>query len=103
VYQLRDADPKIVLVHPSLVDIAVAAAEQVGISVDRMFQFSSSETDTDKGIRDWKYLLASSEESRNYVWPDMSGEQSKTTTAAINYSSGTTGESLDNGHFGCGH
>lgn len=94
VHQLRDAEPKIILVHPSLVDTAVAAAEQVGIPVDRIFQFSSQEADTHKGVRDWKFLLASSEECSSYVWPDMSGEKSKTTVAAINYSSGTTGERM---------
>lgn len=73
-------------------DTAVAASKEAGLSLDRVFQFSSQKVDTNRGIQDWSFLLESSEESSNYAWPEMSGEMSKKTIAVINYSSGTTGE-----------
>jgi 4-coumarate--CoA ligase len=90
-FQMQDAQAKLVLVHPSLLDTAVVAAQQTGLSKDRLFQFSCSENPTRLGVRDWKFLLGSAEEGDQYVWPNLDGQRSKETIAAINYSSGTTG------------
>jgi acyl-CoA synthetase (AMP-forming)/AMP-acid ligase II len=90
-FQMRDAEARLVLVHPSLLETAVAAARKTNFPTDRIFQFSESENQTRFGIRDWKFLLGSIEEASEYEWPNLDGQKSKETIATINYSSGTTG------------
>ena len=88
---MKNTEAKAVLVHPSLLDIALLAAKQAGISTDQLFQFSQTENPTRNGVRDWRAMLASPAQSQNYAWPELHGEEAKKTIATINYSSGTTG------------
>lgn len=88
---MRNTEAKAVLVHPSLLDTALSAARQAGIPTDRLYQFSDAENPTRNGVRDWRALLASSEESQNHQWPELMGDETANTIATINYSSGTTG------------
>ncbi|EEP78589.1 predicted protein [Uncinocarpus reesii 1704] len=98
VYQMNNTEAKVILVHPSLLETAVAAATEAGIPTERLFQFSETEVATRKGVRDWRALLASPEASRNYRWLELSETESANTVATINYSSGTTG--LPKGQYG---
>ncbi|TPX20445.1 hypothetical protein DIZ76_016333 [Coccidioides immitis] len=91
VYQMNNTEAKVILVHPSLLDTAVAAARQAGIPTDRIFQFSETEVPMRDGVRDWRELLANLEASRDYQWPELSENEAANTIATINYSSGTTG------------
>ncbi|OJD10979.1 hypothetical protein ACJ73_09643 [Blastomyces percursus] len=92
VYQMKNTEAKIILVHPSLVDSALAAAKQADISPDRLFQFSENVNSNKNGVRDWNNgLLATMQESHSYQWPELTGDEAAKTVATINYSSGTTG------------
>ena len=90
-HQIRNTEAKVVLVHPSLVDTALAAANKAGFPVSRLFQFSDTTCPTLKGVRDWEGMLGSDAEAEAYRWPELRGEESAQTVATINYSSGTTG------------
>ncbi|KMW67368.1 hypothetical protein BDDG_12078 [Blastomyces dermatitidis ATCC 18188] len=92
VYQMKNTEAKIILVHPSLVDNALAAAKQADISPDRLFQFSDTVNSNKNDVRDWNNgLLATTQESHSYQWPELTGGEGAKTIATINYSSGTTG------------
>ena len=90
VYQIKDTGAKVMLVYPSLLDTALAAAEQAGLPVNRLFQFSDSECQMKRGVKDWQHLLASDDEADAYRWPELRGEAAIQTPATINYSSGTS-------------
>ncbi|PGH33338.1 hypothetical protein GX50_03815 [[Emmonsia] crescens] len=92
VYQMKNTEAKAILVHPSLVNIAIAAAKEANISLDRLFQFSETANPTNNGVRDWSNgLLTTVQESHSYHWPELDGDEAANTVATINYSSGTTG------------
>lgn len=91
VHQLKNTEAKILLTHPSLAKTALAAANQVGLSRNQIFLFSDSEIASHEGIQDWRCLLGDPLEGTSYIWPKLSPEESHTTVATINYSSGTTG------------
>ncbi|KAL2375991.1 hypothetical protein RJ035_008160 [Blastomyces gilchristii] len=92
VYQMKNTEAKIILVHPSLVDNALAAAKQADISPDRLFQFSDTVNSNKNDVRDCNNgLLATTQESHSYQWPELTGGEGAKTIATINYSSGTTG------------
>lgn len=58
---------------------------------DGIYQFSNRPNAVLNGVPDWRELLASPEEADVYKWKIMTEEESATTIATINYSSGTTG------------
>ncbi|OAL38399.1 hypothetical protein AYO20_02458 [Fonsecaea nubica] len=90
--QLRMSDAAVMLVHPTLLDCGVKAAEAAGLSLSRVFQFSDADCEVSRhGVRDWKSMLASEEESREWRWDALRGEQSRRTVSCVNFSSGTTG------------
>ncbi|KIW32637.1 uncharacterized protein PV07_04167 [Cladophialophora immunda] len=90
--QLRMSDAALMLVHPSLLDCGVKAAEAAGLPLDRVFQFSDVDCNISKhGVRDWKSMLGSEEESRDWQWDPLRGERSRKTVSCVNFSSGTTG------------
>ncbi|KIV93841.1 hypothetical protein PV10_05026 [Exophiala mesophila] len=89
--QMKTVSAAVVLVHPSLLDTGVAAAKQANIPADRVFLFSDTPTETTKGIKDWRTLVASEDEARSWQWDPLEGEAALNTIATINFSSGTTG------------
>ena len=62
-----------------------------GLPEDRLYVFSDVEHKEMDGIRDWRSLLGSLEESEEYNWPRLSEKDSKRQIATVNFSSGTTG------------
>merc|ERR1712014_380527 len=44
-----------------------------------------------QGVRDWRGFISSEKEAQSWRWHRMSSRESKTRTAVLNYSSGTTG------------
>ena len=90
-YQLDNTGAKTIFVEPQFLDIVLQAAEKNGLSKDRIFLFSDRDCRTTKGIRDWRTIIGSENEARGHRWLRMSAQESKTTTAVLNYSSGTTG------------
>lgn len=90
-HQIKNTEAKVVLVHPSLVDTALAAAAKAAFPANRLFQFSDAPCRTQKDVEGWEAMLGSDAEADAYRWPELKGEESATTVATINYSSGTTG------------
>jgi hypothetical protein len=90
VHQIKNTEAQVILAHPTMVETAVAAAAQAGLPKSRIFQFSDAENAPKDGVKDWRHLIGTSFEGEYYSWPEFSPEESVTTTATINYSSGTT-------------
>ena len=91
VHQIKNTEAKIILVHPSLVENAVAAAKQASFPLSRLFQFNDAPCAPKSGVQDWSAFLGSDAEATAWTWPALEGSASINTVATINYSSGTTG------------
>ena len=91
VHQLKNTEAKCIIAHPSMVKNAIAAAKEVGLSRDMIFQFDDEPCSTVESTKDWSDMLASPSDADKYRWKEMTPEESVNTVATINYSSGTTG------------
>ncbi|KAK7179896.1 4-coumarate-CoA ligase 2 [Paraphaeosphaeria sporulosa] len=91
VYQIKNTECKVILVEPALLQTLLKAAGKTGFRTDRIFLFSDEEAASSKGLRDWRSFLPSASEAESWNWDQMDSDQSRTTVAALNYSSGTTG------------
>lgn len=91
VHQISNTQAQYILAHPSLAQNAVAAARKAGLPDGRIFLFSDVPNTSTAGCRDWTELLASASEADAYQFPHLSSQEAITTTATVNYSSGTTG------------
>ena len=91
IHQIKNTEAKIILVHPSLVDNAIAAVKQAKFPLSRLFQFSDALCTPKSGVQDWSTFLGSDSEASAWTWPALEGSASINTVATINYSSGTTG------------
>ncbi|KAL2430665.1 Acyl-CoA synthetase ACTT5 [Exophiala dermatitidis] len=89
-YQLQNAAAEVFLVHPKFLDVALQAAQNAGLSGDKIFLLDQ-DPHPHGGKPDFRTILASREEARHWQWKKLDQEQAKNTTAVINYSSGTTG------------
>ncbi|KAJ0130923.1 Uncharacterized protein HZ326_25983 [Fusarium oxysporum f. sp. albedinis] len=90
-YQMEAVEPALVLVHPDLLETALAAATKAKIPQDRLFQFSDIECSPSRGVQDWRTMCASAVGSEAWDWDPLTGDTATSTIAAINFSSGTTG------------
>ncbi|KAJ9653553.1 hypothetical protein H2198_007273 [Neophaeococcomyces mojaviensis] len=90
-YQMKILDAALVLIHPSLLEVGLAAAKQAGIPKEKLFVFSNEETQGANGIKDWRAILASESEAKSWQWDPLEGKEAETQVACINFSSGTTG------------
>ena len=92
VHQLKNTEARCIIAHPSMLNNAVAAAKEVGLSKDMIFQFDDEYCSAQNGIQDWsERLLATPSDADSYRWRKMSPEEAVNAVATINYSSGTTG------------
>ncbi|KAF2646696.1 4-coumarate-CoA ligase 2 [Massarina eburnea CBS 473.64] len=90
-YQMENTQCKVILVEPPLLPSLLLAASKTNFPRGRIFLFSDKETGPIDGIRDWRALLASTSTANAWKWDILDAERSRTTVAALNYSSGTTG------------
>ncbi|KAK5051345.1 hypothetical protein LTR84_002997 [Exophiala bonariae] len=90
-YQIATLQPKVLLVHPTLLSTAKAAAAKAAVPGLQLYIFSDQETGSLEGFRDWRVILSTLEQGERWHWRKLSPEESETTIAAINFSSGTTG------------
>lgn len=90
-HQLKNTGAKVILVHPTMVETAEAAAAICGFPKDHIFLFSDRPQGPRGGIKDWREMLGTVEEASRYQWKPMTPEESKKSVATVNYSSGTTG------------
>lgn len=72
-----------------MIPSVLEAAAKVGVSQDRIFQFS--EGSTNGPVRDWTTMIGTPSQGLSWQWPALTGNDAFTTVATINYSSGTTG------------
>ncbi|PVH94089.1 4-coumarate-CoA ligase 2 [Periconia macrospinosa] len=91
VFQIQDTECKAILVEPPLVPTLLEAASKTNFPQNRIFLFSDKETGTIESIQDWRTILPSTSQAESWKWKILNAEQSRTTVAALNYSSGTTG------------
>ena len=91
VHQLKNTSAKCILAHPTMLQNALAAAKQVGLPKELIFQFNDEPCSPSEGIKDWRDMIASPDDADKYRWKKLSPEESVNTVATINYSSGTTG------------
>jgi hypothetical protein len=88
VYQLKNTEAKLILVHPDLVPTALAAASKAGVSKSRLYLFSDQQHDPIDGVQDWRMMIGTEEEGMAWEWRKLSPEESITQTATVNFSSG---------------
>lgn len=91
VHQVSNTEAQFIFVHPTLIKTALAAAKGAGLPDGRVFLFSDEPNALLEGCKDWRTILPSPEEANAYNFPVLSEEESTTTTATVNFSSGTTG------------
>lgn len=90
-FQLENTDSKLVLVEPKFLDVVLQAAQKHDFPRERIYLFSDEPCKEQQGVKDWSTLLGSEKEAEGWQWHRMSSQESKTRTAVLNYSSGTTG------------
>jgi 4-coumarate--CoA ligase len=91
IHQVSNTQAQFILAHPSLATTALAAAKGAGLPAARVFLFSDEPNAPYEGCKDWRDFLPSAAEADKYEFPELSEEESTTTTATVNFSSGTTG------------
>ncbi|KAL4942720.1 hypothetical protein BDV06DRAFT_235244 [Aspergillus oleicola] len=98
--RLRELECDIVLFGPSARETVVEAAGEVGVPGERLFvidEFLDERHENGNGrsedrVKNWSALL-DEPEGDEYEWPELSPEESKSTTAVLLDTSGTTGHS----------
>ncbi|KAK5134789.1 hypothetical protein LTR08_006164 [Meristemomyces frigidus] len=90
-FQLENTGARLVLVEPQFLDIVLKAAAKNNFPPERIYLFSDKPCKEQQGVKDWSTMLGSDHEAQSWTWHRMSAQESKTRTAALNYSSGTTG------------
>ncbi|KAH6668283.1 hypothetical protein B0J14DRAFT_703975 [Halenospora varia] len=95
VFQLRDSGAKLLLTGIDSASNALEAAKLVGIPKKRVFTFCDlwdSNKQQPHGLKPWTSFWASTRDVTDWHWRKISTmEEAQSTTAIINYSSGTTG------------
>nr|OQO23451.1 hypothetical protein B0A51_07756 [Rachicladosporium sp. CCFEE 5018] len=90
-FQLENTGARLVFVEPKFLDIVLQAADKAKFPRDRIYLFDDKPLQAKNEVKDWRSMLGSEQESKRWQWRRMSAKDSKTRTAALNYSSGTTG------------
>ncbi|KAF2265493.1 acetyl-CoA synthetase-like protein [Lojkania enalia] len=91
VHQISNTGAQFILAHPSLAKVTVEAARKTGLPDSHVFLFSDVPNASSGGLRDWRDFLPSPAEGDAYNFPKLTEKHAATTTATVNYSSGTTG------------
>ena len=90
-HQISNTQAQFILVHPSLAQTATAAAKGARLPAARVFLFSDEPNPPIQDCKDWRSFLPSAAEGDAYSFPVLSEHEATTTTATVNFSSGTTG------------
>ncbi|KIW35702.1 uncharacterized protein PV07_02386 [Cladophialophora immunda] len=88
-YQIKKTRAKIILVEPESAQAGAAATLQAGLTEDILVLFSDRHYGPTHGIPDWRDLVPSI--AKGWAWLNLTPSESISTTAVINFSSGTTG------------
>lgn len=84
-YQLEMTKAKVLIAHPSNVELALAAANLVGLAKDRIFIFGSESVN---GVLPYSQVFYN---ERRATPAEFTAEQAKDSVAYLCFSSGTTG------------
>jgi 4-coumarate--CoA ligase len=87
-YQIAILQPKVLLVHPSLLETGKKAAKKAGLRENQLYLFADLEAPSVGEVRDWRTILGTPEEGSKWQWKKLSPEEAQTQVAAINFSSG---------------
>ena len=94
-YQIKDCEPKFLLVAEASLEIAMQAAQAAKLSPENIFIFDDAPVERHgrgKGtVRHWNYLIDTQEAARRFIWDPCNTPDACRQTVAILYSSGTTG------------
>ncbi|KAL4964333.1 uncharacterized protein BDV14DRAFT_175223 [Aspergillus stella-maris] len=96
--RLRELECDIVFFSPGARETVVEAAREAGVSRERIFvvdeflqgQYQNGGLNDERKVRHWSALF-DTPEGDDYQWPELSPEESKSTTAVLFDTSGTTG------------
>jgi 4-coumarate--CoA ligase len=93
-YQLADSGAIMMIAADASFDVALEAADQVGLRNEKVFLFDSTmpdsksrEKQTRPGGRHWTELVGTRKQGEEFEW--IEPKDTKTTTCTLNYSSGT--------------
>lgn len=105
-HQLQDSEAAFMIAAESVMDVAMAAASQVGMKASQVFLLDSTwpdstiETQPSKGSRHWTELIAARSKGEGFIWDEP--KDSKNSICTLNYSSGTVCQTLmSNSNFIC--
>ena len=87
-FQLKTTEAKLLLVHPDLINLAMAAASEASIPKDRVFLFSEKYNNPIDGVKDWKDMIGTEEEGKKWQWKKLSSKEASSQVATVNFSSG---------------
>ncbi|PNS21195.1 4-coumarate--CoA ligase-like 7 [Sphaceloma murrayae] len=92
-FQIENTGAKIILVEPVYLSTVLEAAAKSGFPKERIYLFTDKRCTTTDGVLDWSSFLPALSDARvrSWSWHRMSPRESRTRTAVLNYSSGTTG------------
>ncbi|CVL03623.1 related to 4-coumarate--CoA ligase [Fusarium proliferatum] len=91
-YQLADSESRLLVAGPDYLDKALMAADKVGLPRTNVLVFTDLQDAGRYPVRSWTNVWASEEHARSWKWRTFSSkEEAQSASAAINYSSGTTG------------
>lgn len=91
VFQIQNTGAKAIFVEPTLLETALRATDKAKLPCEKVFLFSDVECRTTHGVKDWRTIIGTEAAASRWQWTPLTADQSRTTTAVINYSSGTTG------------
>jgi acyl-CoA synthetase (AMP-forming)/AMP-acid ligase II len=98
-HQLQDSEASFVVAAESGMEVALAAASQVGMKAPQVFLLDSTwpdspiETQPRGGSRHWTELIASKPEGERFEWTEPN--DSNNSVCSLNYSSGTVSHSFN--------
>ena len=92
-YQLRDSGAGFLLTSLEGLDTALKAAKGAQLPSSQVYTFGGLEEEVTSGqTKPWTDLWCSEDEARSWSWCSITDkDEAESTTAVINYSSGTTG------------
>ncbi|CAG7940902.1 unnamed protein product [Penicillium salamii] len=97
-YQSSLTTPSFMLASEVTLSCALETAKMVGMERERVFLFDNAppindndgDDDLDLEVKHWKHLLAPNEIGETFIWKQLVTEESKSTTAYMIMTSGTT-------------
>ena len=92
-YQLKDSEAKFLVCGDASLQMAIEAAQSIGMEKDRIFRFDETLFEGNGtsrlGVRNWTLLMESEDVGKRFKWHEPADPKDE--VVCLNYSSGTTG------------